>query len=292
MRVYLGKQIPFFGIKELEQLHKVELDLSEFLNPTFICGSAHSGKTVLAKAIIEDFTHAEIPAIIIDNKGDLGSLGLVFPNYSPESFISWVDSGEGKEEIKAQATSYSKRYLHRLKLFDISPATVKAMMGTTRTTIFTPKSNHGVKISIPALPGAPLNIDEIIKKEPDLITQSANSIAVGLIERVYPGENMELYEREFNFLSNLISYAWQKKQRIEGIDGIKALVDLIQRPPAKMIGAFPMDRYIMPHKRKNLALKLNTLLRAAEQLWYSGLPLDMPTLLGQQVSRPKPRSVS
>ena len=52
-----------------------------------------SGKTGLCISLLEEAAIDNIPAIIIDPKGDLCNLLLTFPNLAPQDFAPWVEEG-------------------------------------------------------------------------------------------------------------------------------------------------------------------------------------------------------
>ena len=66
-----------------------------------VVGMTGSGKTGLAIVLIEEALRAGIPAFVLDPKGDMTNLALVFPDLAPASFRPWVSDAE------AQAASVS-----------------------------------------------------------------------------------------------------------------------------------------------------------------------------------------
>ena len=59
-------------------------------------GMTGSGKTGLCLALLEEAALDDIPAIIIDPKGDLGNLLLTFPELSPEDFAPWINEDDAR----------------------------------------------------------------------------------------------------------------------------------------------------------------------------------------------------
>ena len=66
-----------------------------------ITGMTGSGKTGLGIVLLEEIAQKQIPAIIIDPKGDLTNLLLHFPNITGKDIAPWLDQEapirEGKE---------------------------------------------------------------------------------------------------------------------------------------------------------------------------------------------------
>src|SRR3990172_8138537 len=54
----------------------IRLPEEDLLRHAVILGATGSGKTVLAKAILEEAVRAGVPVIAVDSQGDLASLGL------------------------------------------------------------------------------------------------------------------------------------------------------------------------------------------------------------------------
>jgi DNA helicase HerA-like ATPase len=64
-----------------------------------ICvGMTGSGKTGLCITLLEEAAIDEIPAIVIDPKGDIANLLLTFPDLRPEDFAPWVDEDEARRQ--------------------------------------------------------------------------------------------------------------------------------------------------------------------------------------------------
>src|SRR5688572_23166451 len=76
-----------------------------------VVGMTGSGKTGLAVVLIEEALLAGIPVLVLDPKGDMANLALVFPDLAPASFRRWVSDAEASaagtsadEHAAAQAT--------------------------------------------------------------------------------------------------------------------------------------------------------------------------------------------
>ncbi len=72
---------------------------SKNLTTHAVClGMTGSGKTGLGIALLEEAALEKIPAIIIDPKGDVSNLLLIFPELSAEEFRPWVDEQEAERK--------------------------------------------------------------------------------------------------------------------------------------------------------------------------------------------------
>jgi len=69
-------------------------DSKDLVTHAVCVGMTGSGKTGLCISLLEEAAIDNIPAIIIDPKGDLSNLLLTFPNLAPEDFAPWVNEGD------------------------------------------------------------------------------------------------------------------------------------------------------------------------------------------------------
>src|ERR1041384_2182271 len=80
---YLGRQ------KNSDDL--VLYDSKDLVTHAVCVGMTGSGKTGLCISLLEEAAIDNIPAIIIDPKGDLSNLLLTFPNLKAEDFRPWIN---------------------------------------------------------------------------------------------------------------------------------------------------------------------------------------------------------
>ena len=73
---------------------RVVVGSSDLTTHGVVVGMTGSGKTGLAVCLIEEALLAGIPALVLDPKGDMGNLALVFPDLQPASFRPWVSEAE------------------------------------------------------------------------------------------------------------------------------------------------------------------------------------------------------
>src|SRR6185369_11195271 len=75
-------------------------DSKDLVTHAVCVGMTGSGKTGLCITLLEEAAIDNIPAIIIDPKGDLSNLLLTFPNLAPEDFAPWVNEGDPAQVAK------------------------------------------------------------------------------------------------------------------------------------------------------------------------------------------------
>ena len=69
----------------------VKYNPADLTTHAVVTGMTGSGKTGLCIALLEEAALQNVPAIIIDPKGDLTNLLLLFPDLLPQDFQPWID---------------------------------------------------------------------------------------------------------------------------------------------------------------------------------------------------------
>lgn len=249
-----------------------------------IClGMTGSGKTGLGISILEEAALDGIPSLIIDPKGDLSNLNLTFPNLSPEEFLPWIDESEAERnhQTKEQyAEQIAKQWRSGLQQSNESAETIKNLKEKVEIRIYTPGSKAGLPLSILSSLAAPKDLSPI---DPDFINDEIQGIASSLLG-LLGIEADPIKSRELIFLSNLIHFSWDKQEDLT----LTQLIQQIQNPPFKQVGALDVNVFYPAKDRKNLAVKLNNLLASPGfQNWLEGDPLDIDQLLTNSEGKPK-----
>src|SRR6267142_3875009 len=96
---YLGREYDLANKKAKEAL--VLYDSKDLVTHAVCVGMTGSGKTGLCISLLEEAAIDNIPAIIIDPKGDLANLLLTFPSLKPSDLQPWInqdtDAGQQAE---------------------------------------------------------------------------------------------------------------------------------------------------------------------------------------------------
>ena len=74
----------------------VYYDSRDLTTHAVVVGMTGSGKTGLCITLLEEAILDNIPAIIIDPKGDITNLLLSFPNLQPQDFQPWVNIDDAR----------------------------------------------------------------------------------------------------------------------------------------------------------------------------------------------------
>lgn len=87
--LYLGRLYSFQDKKTTDK--PLTYDPADLTTHAVVTGMTGSGKTGLCITLLEEAALQDIPALIIDPKGDLTNLLLHFPNLAPQDFQPWID---------------------------------------------------------------------------------------------------------------------------------------------------------------------------------------------------------
>ena len=278
---YLGKEVDpeTLALKPDYLLY----DSKDLVTHAVCVGMTGSGKTGLCVGLLEEAGLDGIPAIIVDPKGDLGNLKLLFPDLKPEDFRPWIDEEEAgrkglspDEYARQQAESWKKG----LTEWDQDQERIRRLLETVDISIYTPGSQAGLPLSILKSFDVP---PPAILDDPEALSENVSTTVSGLLGLL--GIQADpLQSREHILLSNLLHSAWKAGQ---GLD-LPALIQQIQNPPLKRIGVFELDSFYPAADRFKLAIMLNNLLAAPGfESWLTGDPLDIGSLLYTPAGRPR-----
>lgn len=263
-----------------ENPNSVSIDTSDLVTHGVIVGMTGSGKTGLGIGLIEEVLASGRPVLLIDPKGDLTNLALVFPGLTGAEFQPWVDeaqataAGVSAAEFAEQQAS---TWRDGLAGWGIDSAALQEYLDRFDLTIYTPGSTAGVPLNVLGSLQAPQTDDqEVLADEIEGYVTSLLSV-VGI-------EADPLSSREHILLSNIISAAWAAGESID----LATLLARVQQPPMRKLGVFELDQFFPPKDRNEFALKLNGVLAAPSFAnWIAGDPIDIQSMLYTADGKPR-----
>ncbi|HOL46181.1 MAG TPA: ATP-binding protein [Candidatus Saccharicenans sp.] len=278
---YLGKEVDpgTLALKPSYLLY----DSKDLVTHAVCVGMTGSGKTGLCVGLLEEAGLDGIPAIIVDPKGDLGNLKLLFPDLKPEDFRPWIDEEEaGRKSLTADeyARQQAELWKKGLTEWDQDQGRIRRLLEAVDISIYTPGSQAGLPLSILKSFDVP---PPAILDDPEALSENVSTTVSGLLG-LLGLEADPLQSREHILLSNLLHSAWKAGQ---GLD-LPSLIQQIQNPPLKRIGVFELDSFYPAADRFKLAMMLNNLLAAPGfESWLTGDPLDIGSLLYTPAGKPR-----
>ncbi len=279
---YLGRVINPVA-KESSTDQALFYNAKNFTTHALCIGMTGSGKTGLGISLLEEAALDKIPALVIDPKGDLGNLLLTFPKLEASDFLPWIDKEEAERkglEPKAYAEATAKTWREGLASWDETPERIQTLRKNVEMAIYTPASQAGIPISVLssfAAPSDELRQDKEAMRDRIMSTSSGVLALLGI-------DTDPIKSREHILISNILSRAWDEGKDMD----ISTLIEQVQKPPFKKIGALDVDTFFAPKERMNLSITLNNLLASPGfQAWMEGDALDIQSLLYTSEGKPK-----
>jgi hypothetical protein len=245
-----------------------------------IVGMTGSGKTGLGVGLIEECLNAGVPTLLIDPKGDLTNLALVFPGLSGAEFEPWVDPAQAKAAGQTTAdfaAAQAALWKDGLAPWGIGEPQLAEFKAKFEVVIYTPGSTAGIPLNVLGSLQAPQTTD------PEVVGDEIEGYVTSLLSVV--GINADpLSSREHILLSNIIAAAWAAGENID----LPTLLARVNQPPMRKLGVFDLDEFFPPKDRMAFAMKLNAILAAPSFAnWITGQPIDIQAMLWTPEGKPR-----
>jgi DNA helicase HerA-like ATPase len=258
-------------------------DSKDLVTHAVCVGMTGSGKTGLGIGLLEEAAIDGVPAIIVDPKGDMGNLALLFPDLRPEDFRPWINEDEAAQNgLSPDQYARDQSDLWRKGLADWGQdgSRIRALLSAADISIYTPGSNAGLPLSVLKSFDAP---PAELVEDSELFRQQISSTVSGLLGLL--GIQADpLQSREHILISNLLDAAWSARENLD----LPALIQRIQSPPLKRVGVFELDAFYPAAERNKLAMMINNILAAPSfATWLEGDPLDIQNLLYTSAGKPR-----
>src|SRR5215212_5827679 len=261
----------------------VYYDSRDLTTHAIVVGMTGSGKTGLCISLLEEAILDNIPAIVIDPKGDITNLLLMFPNLRPEDFAPWINPEDARRaglSMEEYAKDVSQQWRDGLSTWGIVPQRIAATKNAAQLSIYTPGSDAGLPVSILDSLRAPregwTGFEESHRER-------ISGIVTALLALV--GKSAEpVKDREHVLLSNIFENAWKTGRDLT----LEDIILQVQKPPFSKLGVFDVDTFFPEKERFKLAMELNNIIAAPSfQSWMNGEPLDVSRLLYTAEGRPR-----
>jgi len=268
---------------EFDPIHVPWVDL---LRHTFICGGTGSGKTVLAKSLLEQAAVNDIPSVVIDPAGDYACLALaeaIHDDQALKKFSKQYAKDYGPDNSSEKSTKYwMNQFLEDQQQNNISSVSLSEIKNYKKKVfvrIFTPGSSRlGNSLALPPIDGQLLKQDPAEETEEYL--QRVDEIVLSMVKTL--GTTARHQDRFATFIREII-IAGNNSGDFDGRDGDRFLERLNQLIPQyceilRDIGGVPIDDYITTNEVNGLARDLATYRMGTKAAWLKGIPFDLDTL--------------
>jgi len=278
---YLGRPYDLKNQKPKEGL--LLYDSKDLVTHAVCVGMTGSGKTGLCLSLLEEAAIDNIPALVIDPKGDLANLLLTFPELRGSDFEPWVNADDAqRKSLSTQDYAEQQAALWRKGLAEWgqSGERIARLKAAADFAIYTPGSSAGLPVAVLksfAAPGSAILEDRELLR--DRISTTATSL-LGLLGTVAD----PIQSREHILLSTLFNQAWQQSRDLD----LAGLIAQIQSPPVDRIGVMDLESFYPAKDRFALAMQINNLLASPGfESWMEGEPLDVNAFLYTREGKPR-----
>lgn len=278
---YLGREYDL-GAKALQD-DLLLYDSKDLVTHGVVLGMTGSGKTGLCIALLEEAAMDNIPAIVIDPKGDIANLLLAFPDLAPADFRPWINEDDARkkgvtpDEFAAKQADLWRRGLGE---WGQSPERIRAFRDKVDMAVYTPGSNAGLPVSILASLDVP---DFEILDDAELLGERIESTVSSLLSLIGI-EADPIQSPEHIVLSNIFSHAWRGGHGVT----LETLIRHIQVPPFDKIGVMGLEKVMPERDRQALAMKMNNLLASPGfSSWLEGEALDIKRMMHTPEGKPR-----
>ncbi len=278
---YLGAEYNLDSGKLSDEV--INYDARDLTTHAVCVGMTGSGKTGLCIGLLEEAAIDQVPAIIIDPKGDMTNLMLQFENLAPEDFKQWINDGDASRKgltVDEYATKIARTWEEGLNTWGQGKDRIRDLGQSVDYTIFTPGSNAGMPINILGSFAAPkVDFDD----DPEMMFEKIQGISAALLGMIGSKED-PVKSREGILLANIFEHYWRNGEDLD----IAKVIMAIQKPPVTKLGVFDIETFYPSKERFELAMEFNTLVASPQfRYWLEGEPLDIQKLYFTSEGKPR-----
>ncbi|MEM7034805.1 MAG: DUF87 domain-containing protein [Chloroflexota bacterium] len=259
-------------------------DPDDLTTHAVVVGMTGSGKTGLCLDLMEEAALNNLPAILIDPKGDITNLLLHFPELLPADFEPWINPDNARRAGKTvgeTAAETASLWKNGLAGWGIESDRIQNLKDSVHRAIYTPGSTAGKPISILASLKAP-TMDWATNQE--VLLEQIEGTVTALLSLIGLEDVDPVSDPQHILLSKIIADAWAAGKDVD----LGELIMQTQNPPFEKLGFFSVDQFFPQKERFALAMKLNSIMAAPSfQPWITGEPLDIQSLFYAPDGKPR-----
>ena len=258
-------------------------DSKDLVTHAVCVGMTGSGKTGLCIGLLEEAAIDNIPAIIIDPKGDIANLLLTFPDLNGSDFLPWINPDDAKKKEltpEAFADKEAAKWKAGLESWGQDGARIARLREAADFLVYTPGSTAGLPVSI--LQSFSVPAPKILE-DAELLGERVGTTATSLLNLI--GVDADpLQSPEHILLANILKTSWEAGQDLT----LSSLIQSIQSPPFSKLGVMDLESVFSSKDRFALAMRFNNLLGAPGfSAWLEGQPMDIDQILYSPSGKPR-----
>lgn len=248
----------------------LELSHNHFTTHSFCVGMTGSGKTGFSISVLEKLALLKIPSLILDPKGDLGNLFLIFPELNENDFKPWTDDPVKVSQI--WKTNLEKEGIGKEELLKLKDS--------VKRRILTPGLTSCAPLNI--LPSFKAPSPYELKNDIEGVRERIRNI-VSAIFKLLGKEPDPFSDTSFIFLSLCVEYFFGNGKDLD----LSELILSLESPPFSSMGVMPLEKVFPLKERRELAFKLNNLIASPQfSSWFSGFPLNFDRIFFTEDGKP------
>jgi len=278
---YLGRPCDP-ATRELED-DLVLYDSKDLVTHGVVLGMTGSGKTGLCMALLEEAAMDNVPAVVIDPKGDIANLLLTFPDLEGKDFEPWVNEDDARRKersVTEHAQKTADMWKNGLADWGQGPERIRQLKSKVDINVYTPGSNAGIPISILGSLSCP---GFEIMDDGELLGERIESTVASLLSLIEEDADPTNSPAAV-LLANIFQHSWAA-----GIDlSLESLILSIQKPSFDKIGILDLESFMPQKDRMKIALKFNNLIASPGfSTWMKGPALNGKRLLHSPEGKPQ-----
>lgn len=235
----------FYLGRDIKSEKALLYDPDDLTTHAVVVGMTGSGKTGLCIDLLEEAALNNIPALMIDPKGDITNALLHFPELLPEDFQPWVNATEARREkktVEQAAADTAALWSKGLKKWGIGKERIQALKNSAHFAVFTPGSDAGIPVGILASLKAP---EVAWKGNEELLREKISGTVTAILGLVGMEDIDPVRSREHILLANVFEQAWSKGKDLD----LGELILQTQNPPFDKLGVFDINKFF-PEKER------------------------------------------
>lgn len=249
-QMYIGSSYPF---GTMDAPARYTLPTHHLTTHGIVVGASGTGKTGGLIVMLEEAVRSNIPLLVIDVKGDMTNLGLVFDDFKGASFEPWVQQPPGEtRSVAALAEALAAERKKMLESWGLGLAEVAQFTERVDIRVITPGHTAGEPLHVLSALEQPNGSWHTDREG----TRASISAAISLLLRLVGRDPDAARSRDHALLSVLVERRMERNMPCD----IGSLLQDIVEPPILIVGSLPLDSYITAKARGDLAASLNTLL--------------------------------